>query len=83
LAATVAIPWLWDESRAEIWAARSEAEESPGAVPEGSPRRTLEEFELLSVLGRGGMSVVYRAWQPSLGRQVALRRLLGVHHVTA
>jgi serine/threonine protein kinase len=35
--------------------------------------RTLGEFELLSVVGRGGQAIIYRAWQPSLGRQVALK----------
>ena len=31
------------------------------------------EFELQSELGHGNMGTVYRAWQPSLGRQVALK----------
>jgi serine/threonine protein kinase len=67
-----------DDAEVSAWAAASQAEEAPVEErPEASKeRRRLGEFELLSRIGQGGMGVVYRAWQPSLNRQVALKVML-------
>ena len=46
-------------------------DDSAGA--KSNARRSVGEFELLGKLGQGGMGVVYRAVQPSLRRQVALK----------
>lgn len=61
----------------EAWATQSEIQDLEAAPIQGEVRepRRLAEFELISRIGRGGMGVVYRAFQPSLGRQVAIKRL--------
>jgi serine/threonine protein kinase len=65
-----------DSAQVEGWAAASWAKEGPTPESSTPPLRRIGDFELVSRLGQGGMGVVYRAWQPSVGRQVALKCLL-------
>jgi tetratricopeptide (TPR) repeat protein len=52
-------------------AALREHESARISKPEGVPR-----YEVLAEIRRGGMGVIYRAWDPRLGREVALKVLL-------
>ena len=78
-----------DDSATEFLRTQAIRSPQPAAVPVPRPRMPppvtgnalpvgsyLGEFELLGVIGEGGFGIVYRAWDHSLKRQVAIKEYL-------
>ncbi|MBL8799219.1 MAG: protein kinase [Planctomycetia bacterium] len=54
-----------------------------GRKPRPAQPSAVAGYEVVSTLGRGGMGVVYKAWQVKLKRMVALKMILAGAHASA
>ncbi len=56
--------------------AKVAAPPAPAPPPATRQARKIGRFEIVDEIARGGMGIVYRAWEPSLNRYVALKILI-------
>jgi WD40 repeat protein len=66
------LPATWSEERANRSANRR-TQSQAGSDLESHPQPEIPGYEVLGVLGWGGMGVVYRVWQKRVNRIVALK----------